>query len=536
MPLRTGLLTVCSVVLLAAPTARAERLSPDWVSRWRADLAVARDSVPRQHPNFFHATAREAYRGALDSLAARVPDLEQHEIVVELARIVALVHDGHTRLTFPFDSASGFFMGHAKTATPKIPGLVFRHYPIRFGLFADTLVVVRADSSHRELLGGRVVTLGRMSAAEAMAAVEPTIHRDNENQVRDLLPTWLACPEILQARHVVADRESAPIAVEQPGGARVRGTLEPVPVGVGVRWIDARPPGLRDRFPERSHWFVRLPGTSTVYARYREVMDDRHETVAAFGDSLFAAIEASHADRLVLDLRGNVGGFGDLNRTLVLHLIRATRLWHAGGLWALIDRGTFSAAVMMAAELERWTPAILVGEMTSGHPNSYGDSRRVVLPKTGLTVRVASLFEQLTSPQDPRPGITPHVPVEATSADWRANRDPALAVALARGDLGGLAGDWSGEIGWQQSRLPARLSLARRGQGWEGRFSFPAADLDSVSVGRLQAMDERLQSRWSAAGEPWGLEVRLAGDRLVGIVRSAGVDHPFVMERTGHFK
>ena len=53
--------------------------------------------------------------------------------------------------------------------------------------------------------------------------------------------------------------------------------------------------------------------------------------------------------------------------------------WQPGGLWALIDRGTFSAAVMMSADLEMRTPTLLAGEKTGGHPNSYGDSRRVVL-------------------------------------------------------------------------------------------------------------------------------------------------------------
>src|SRR6185295_4733109 len=87
-------LLVSLVVVSWASTALA--VTEPWVSRWRADLAFAADSVPRVHPNFFHAVSREAYRSALDSLSRRVPELEQHELVVELARIVAKVRDGHT--------------------------------------------------------------------------------------------------------------------------------------------------------------------------------------------------------------------------------------------------------------------------------------------------------------------------------------------------------------------------------------------------------------------------------------------------------
>lgn len=531
--LRSCLPLALGLVLLPG-AGRAETITDEWVSKWRADLAFASDSLPRAHPSFFHSVSRERYRAALDSLGARLPRLAQHEIVVELARIVALVGDGHTRLTFPFDSGAGFFAGHSKTARPKVPGLVFHHYPVRFGLFADTLWVIRADSAHRDLLGGRLVSLGNRSAAEAVAAIEPTIQRDNDSQVRDLLPTWLVCPEILHARGVVADPERAPIVVERRAGGRATSELSPVPPGSEVRWLEARDPGpppLRERLPGRRHWFTRVAGTASFYARYREVQDDENESVSQFADSLFAAIEAARADRLVLDLRGNVGGDGSLNRPLVQHLIRAERLWRPGGIWALIDRGTFSAAVMLAADLESRTPALLVGEKTGGHPNSYGDSRRVVLPNSGNTVRVSSLYWQLTGPEDGRDGIEPHIPVELRFEDWRANRDPALETALARGGPGaGLAGAWSGVIGWQFARLPLQLELERQGAAWSGRVSLPAAELQDAPLTDLQVTRNAIAARWNAGGARWTFRGRLAGARLAGVVHYNGLDFPAVLE------
>lgn len=116
---------------------------------------------------------------------------------------------------------------------------MFRHYPIRLGLFADTLWVIRTDAAHKWLLGGRVVAIGRRSAAETIAAIEPAIQRDNDSRVRDLLPSWLVVPEILHARGVVPDMEQATIVVEGPRG-RVTETLAPVAVGAPVAWMDAR--------------------------------------------------------------------------------------------------------------------------------------------------------------------------------------------------------------------------------------------------------------------------------------------------------
>jgi len=534
-PLRLSVLLAIGLGLQPAVVC-GEGIGQDWVAKWRADLAFAADSLPRAHPNFFHTVTREAYRAALDSLGKRVPDLEHHEITVELARIIAMVGDGHTRLTLPFDPGAGFFTGHTATAAPKVPGLMVRHYPIRLGLFADGLWVIQADSAHRELLGGKVLRIGNRSAAEAMAAVAPTVQRDNDSQLKDLLPTWLVCAEILHARGVVDDLGQATLVVENAKG-RVTSVMSPVRPGASVIWLQARDTTfvpLRDRFPGRSHGFTQIPGTRTFYARYREARDDPEQSVARFADSLFAAIEAAHAERLVIDLRGNFGGNGFLNRPLVQHLIRAERLWQPGGLWALVDRGTFSAAVMLAADLELRTPALLVGEKTGGHPNTYGDSRRVVLPNTGLTVRGSSLYWQLTGPQDRRDGITPHIEVGTTFADWLANRDPALDVALAgAGPESGFAGSWSGQVGWEFQRLPLRIDCEPQGRSWMGRVDLRDAGIQDAPLAEPRVSEGMLTARWGSTDrEAWTLRARLAGERMVGLVHYNGHDFPAVLTRT----
>jgi hypothetical protein len=208
-------------------------------------------------------------------------------------------------------------------------------------------------------------------------------------------------------------------------------------------------------------------------------------------------------------------------------------LWEPGGLWALVDRGTFSAAVMFAADLELRTPALLVGEKTGGHPNSYGDSRRIVLPNSGVTVRVSSLYWQLTSPQDGRDGITPHVPVEMGFADWRAKRDRALEIALAgSGPESGFAGAWNGQMGWQFERASIRLECERRGAGWAGHVDLPDFQISGMPLVAPRVGTGILTARWTSSdGEAWGFRGRLAGERLVGLIRYKGLDFPVVLER-----
>jgi hypothetical protein len=522
-------------MFLLVPHASSAAVDAEWTGRWRADLEFLADTLPKVHANLFHRLTREAFRAELDSLGRRIPRLDHHEIAVELARIVARVGDGHTRLTLPFDSAARFFTGHSATAPPLVPGLVFRQLPVRFQLFEDGLFVVRADRRHASLLGGRVLGLGGMTAERAMAAVEPTLQRDNDQQVRHLLPVHLVVPEILHARGVTADRERVRLVVETPAGAEREAVLAPVPPGSSPDWLEARDlraPPLAERRPGDRHWFERLPGMPVLYACYREVLDDPDETVAAFSDSLFGALGRNGADRLVLDLRGNVGGNGFLNRPLVRGVLSAPELRRPGGLFVLADRGTFSAAMMLLADLESLTPAVFVGETSGASPNGYGDSRRVRLPNSGLTVRASTLYWQMTDPRDERDGIPAHVPVATRFADWRAGRDPALdsALALARTTTDP-AGEWEGVVGVGHQRVPLSVRVASEGGAWSVRLDAPALGARDAPATDVRVTDGELAFVVRGAGPALEVRARAAGRVLLGVARYQGAELPVVLGR-----
>lgn len=55
----------------------------------------------------------------------------------------------------------------------------FTRLPVRFYRFADTLRVITASSSHRELLGARVLRFGTMPVGRALRAIEPYLANDN---------------------------------------------------------------------------------------------------------------------------------------------------------------------------------------------------------------------------------------------------------------------------------------------------------------------------------------------------------------------
>ncbi len=84
----------------------------------------------------------------------------------------------------------------------------------------------------------------------------------------------------------------------------------------------------------------------------------------------------------------------------------------------------------MANNLEKYTNCIFVGEPSGSKGNIYGDSRKITLPNSGMTVRVSVYYWQDWSPWDTREWTAPEITAELTSEDYRLNRDPAMEAVL----------------------------------------------------------------------------------------------------------
>ncbi|HYO78995.1 MAG TPA: S41 family peptidase, partial [Thermoanaerobaculia bacterium] len=385
---------------------------------WNADLTQLATELPKIHPQPFRVTTREAFLADVEQLRARAPEMQTHEVIVELARITAAIGDGHTRLNLPIDDAYGLFHPHVSTPLPKNPALRFRAIPLRFAILGDAL---------HTLDGRRVTRIGTMTAAEAIAAVRPVAFADNEMQRIDVTASYLPVVEVLHARRVIRSMDEVPVTFAD--GTTT--TFKPVP-----------PPAQTTKTAPEPWSFTWLEREKVVWFDYDEVSDAPDERLAAFAARMFRFIDEHPVERLVIDMRENYGGNHGLNRSLVHGLIRSKKLQAPGSVIALVGRRTYSAASMFAVDLERNTNTIFVGEPTAGSPNGWGDPRKIVLPESGLVVYVSALYWQLSHPRDKRDAIPPHISVAPTLTG-----DPARDVALDfYGAPATLDGSWKGNI------------------------------------------------------------------------------------------
>jgi Tetratricopeptide repeat/Peptidase family S41 len=393
--------------------------------QWRADLHYLAEQMRKRHKNLFHDMTQEQFTNAVSQLDEEIPSLNRHQIIVGLARIVAMVGDGHTSLQPYFNPSLGFHL-----------------YPLHLYMFKDGLFVRSADSAYASVVGGRVLRIGQLTADEAFARVAEIVNRDNDMTVKDVASDWLTIPEILHGLGIISDVDNASFQIDQQGKL-VEIHVKPMAWAAAIeeqhqhRWVDARdhapnPIPLYLKNPHNSYWFEYLKDSRVVYVQYNAVQDkDKpEETVAEFFERVFQFVDANPVDKFVLDIRLNGGGNGYLNWPLIYDIIRSDKVNQKGKLFVVIGRQTFSAATMCAVYLERHTNTIFVGEPTGGSPNGYGDHAPIVLPNSGIRIFVSTLYWQESDPRDRRPWIPPQVAADLTSTDYKANVDPAMRAVF----------------------------------------------------------------------------------------------------------
>ena len=173
-------------------------------------------------------------------------------------------------------------------------------------------------------------------------------------------------------------------------------------------------------------WARTLSGGRAVYVGYNAVQDP----TPAFLRKLTRLVHGAKVRRVVVDVRLNGGGDNTTYGPLT-SLFASPAVNRRGRLYLLTGRATFSAAANFAAEIDRDTRAIIVGEPTGGGVETYGDTFPLTLPTLGWTVHIAARYhERKKSRNDHRLAVDPDVPMDLTSSQYFAGRDPVLERAL----------------------------------------------------------------------------------------------------------
>jgi len=410
--LRSLLLLCLANILLSGclPTRTAPAATRE--DKWRQDLRVLATELPRRHKNLFFEMTREEFERAVSQLDQQIPALTDDAIIVNMARIVAMASDAHTRLRLPESGR-------------------FHYYPLQLYAFKDGWFVTRTTTAYSRASSARLIKIGDMPIEQVYAAVSALIPHENNAQLKNASPLYVVMAEALYALGILPDADKGRFVFQDSAGETFALDLVPVQLSSKIEWATDPVTGLLPLYRQKPHlnyWFEYLADTQTLYIQYSACQEMQDKSFRNFSREALAFADAHPIKRFIVDLRQNDGGDSTLAWPLIDGVKQRAALNRRGSLFVVVGRGTFSSAVLNTLEFKNGTQAIFVGEPTSGKPNHFGEFQEFTLPNSRLQVGYSTKYFAYS--KDDTPSFTPDVLVELASADYFAGRDPVLEAIL----------------------------------------------------------------------------------------------------------
>ncbi len=396
------------------------------VTQWQEDLRFIQNTIHNDYSFLFVKTTKQDFDTQVEALYNDIPNLQEHEIRVGLARIVSLFKYGHTQITYGTTARSGIL-------------------PINLYHFNDGVYIEGVQKDHKEALGAKVLKIGDTPIDKALALVYPVVPVENEQYFKAYGLRFLISPEVLHAQRVIPElSETVTLTLEKEGKVfthefkTINTKDKPKAFNFTLpteEWLTARntettTPLYLKHFEDKLYYFEYVEDIKTLYVRQSSVFDDANETLEQFYKRLFQFIDTHSIDKLVYDVRLNGGGNNYNNLPLIKGIMARPKINKTGNFFFIIGRDTFSACQNLTNEITRYTEAILVGEPTSENVNFYGDARPVVLPNSKITAYISYLWWQDMPALENADWTAPSIPVSISFDQYASNRDPVLDAAL----------------------------------------------------------------------------------------------------------
>ncbi|HKQ50783.1 MAG TPA: tetratricopeptide repeat protein [Pyrinomonadaceae bacterium] len=380
---------------------------------WGYDLDLLYNEVKRVNPDYRDKPFPAEFTRRYAELRGKIARLSDEEIYVGMGRMLAVLHQGHIALFNP----------------PKD-----RYLPVHLYAFPEGIFIIDATDEHKNLLGSRVLAFGSMPAEEALRQVALGRSVDGDMLYLWSGPALLGSAYQLKGIGATNSLEAVPLTIQQPDGNRRTVTLATLTSPLAPRMDKlVAPPNVApplflskmQRQVQELHWEVALPKHDALYVQVNNLVDEKDETLAQFGERLWTVLEKSHPKNVILDLRHNNGGTTQNYPELLRTLVAFSRV-RGNQLYALIGRRSYSATGNFVTDLERLAAPIFVGEDSSECCSLYGDPVSVRLPYSGVQAELTAVKWQLSSPGDRRREMSPQVPVQLTAEAYFKGQDPAL--------------------------------------------------------------------------------------------------------------
>lgn len=362
---------------------------------WQRDIDELQLQLEARHISLYHNISKQELTRQLAQIKTDLHKWSTPELMVQLMRVVKQVGDGHTQFNYW--------------------GSTHHRYPLRVKQVGDQLRVTEISSAYKHLLGMRLHSINGVPADQLMQALRPILQGvENSFSEQHRLAETLTVAEVLEGLHITKPGLHATFTFVDNNQKLHSIKLNANDSNALASLPRHLPAGFsRHKNSNESLELFIHPSKHTVYLDFKKY--PRFPEMHSFAEKLADIIKDQHIKRIVIDLRHNGGGDFFVGLTLAWGLIVVDSLDWQNGIYVLIGRQTFSAAMSNAAQYRQILNATLVGEPTGANPVGYQDADTFELTNSGWKVmyskRLYKFQDQATE------GVQPDVYLPE---DWNA--------------------------------------------------------------------------------------------------------------------
>ncbi len=379
---------------------------------WIEDIAYYQKTLEEKHINLYHTISKNELNSEIENLKHKLSSLNDFQIIVELMRITQKVGGGK---------------GDGHTSVPLWNRELTR-YPIELFNYDGDIRVISIPKAHQQFLGKKLKSINGIPVEDIYKKVlKLTPFTENKYSAMDRTCSYMLVSEILKALNIITNSEQTAFTFTDAQGIdksiKLKSYNKDALASISYEKLKYTHPNITppQDAKNKNLWFSSLNDSKTIYINFKAYPPE--DEMNNFSKQIYQFIEENKSEHLIIDLRDNYGG--DFFKGLILssYLNTCDSInWNAN-VYVLINRKTYSAAMVNAMQFKQILNAKLVGETTGANPNGYQDLGQFSLPNSKLLITYSKRLFRFQETKSN--GVQPDI---AISSKWTNQKNSIDAV------------------------------------------------------------------------------------------------------------
>ena len=261
-------------------------------TKWLEDINFLCCELPKKHKNLFAQKSENEFLSDISLLKTNVDSLNNHEIKLQIAKIIASIKDAHT----------------------SVPLQINLLLPLELYWFSDGIYVISAPLVYKDIVYCKITKINGTPIEEVITILKSIISYENGAYLNSQIPKYLPAIELLYDLELINDIDSLNLTFEDEKGTidcleitslparECRETLQSIDNSL----VSAEKLPLYRRNIDKCYWFQYIPIHKIIYFKYNACRDMLHIDVFNFCKNLMLFIKDHAVDTLIIDMRKRV--------------------------------------------------------------------------------------------------------------------------------------------------------------------------------------------------------------------------------------